>query len=461
MHTSFSDLGVPERLVTRLARQGITSPFPIQSATIPDALAGRDVCGRAPTGSGKTIAFGVAVVSAATGSLSRRPRALVLVPTRELAAQVQGELALLAGDNGRRTLAVYGGTGYGASRKALERGVDIVVACPGRLEDLLQQGVLSLADVQTVVVDEADRMADMGFLPAVRRLLDKTSSRRQVLLFSATIGREVETLVASYQHDPVRHDVVADESSVGAVAHVFWRAERSERVRLAARLVSQHGRAVVFCRTRRGADRVAKQLTQAGISAVAIHGDRTQAQRERALAAFSQGRAHALVATDVAARGIHVEDLPCVVHFDPPTDATDYLHRSGRTGRAGRDGTVVSFVTDADHATVRGMQRTLGLAQGFDAPDGPSTATVTTALSALQSSGVKDAPKGGGTTRSARSSQGAGAAHAAGRGGPRRSGGRGRAGASTPKQAGATGFAQPRRPSAPGRKGRPQYKRAG
>jgi superfamily II DNA/RNA helicase len=438
VNTSFSDLGVPARLVARLAQQGIVSPFPIQAATIPDALAGRDVCGRAPTGSGKTIAFGIAVVAAATGSVPRRPRALVLVPTRELASQVQGEIALLAGERGNRTIAIYGGTAYGASRRALDRGVDIVVACPGRLEDLMKQGALDLSDVRTVVLDEADRMADMGFLPAVRRLLDQTSPERQVLLFSATIGREVETIISRYQHDPARRDVVADESSVGAVAHLFWRAERSERIQLTARLVSQHGRAVVFCRTRRGVDRVARQLSQAGISAVAIHGDRTQAQRERALAAFTRGRAHALVATDVAARGIHVEDLPCVVHFDPPTDATDYLHRSGRTGRAGKTGTVVSLVTDEHHSTVRDMQRALGLTEGLDAPDGPSTATVTTSLSVDHGTGA------------IRRSEQQGA----------RKGGRGQSVRSGSNAKTARGPGQPRR-SEPGRRGsRTQYKRA-
>ena len=433
MSTSFSDLGVPARLEARLAQQGITSPFPIQAATIPDALAGRDVCGRAPTGSGKTIAFGVAVVAASAGSAPRRPRALVLVPTRELAAQVQGELTMLGGDQGKRTIAVYGGTAYGASRRALDRGVDVVVACPGRLEDLLAQGALSLRDVRTVVLDEADRMADMGFLPAVRRLLDQTSPERQVLLFSATIGREVESIIAQYQRDPVRHDVVADESSVGEVAHVFWRAERADRVPLTARLVTQHGKAVVFCRTRRGADRVARQLGAAGVSAVAIHGDRSQAQRERALSAFAHGRANALVATDVAARGIHVDDLPCVVHFDPPTDATDYLHRSGRTGRAGKTGTVVSLVTDEHRSTVRGMQRALGLSQGLDAPDGPSTATVTSTLSAGTASPPAPAARrptgarggrgsGNGRSGAARHTQGRGSPQA--RSGQRRKGGR-------------------------------------
>ena len=283
------------------------------------------------------------------------------------------------------------------------------------------------------MLDEADRMADMGFLPAVRRLLDQTAPDRQVLLFSATIGREVESIIATYQRDPVRHDVVADESSVGEVAHVFWRAERSERVDLTARLVTQHGKAVVFCRTRRGADRVARQLGAAGVSAVAIHGDRTQAQRERALAAFTNGRASALVATDVAARGIHVADLPCVVHFDPPTDATDYLHRSGRTGRAGKTGTVVSLVTQEHHTTVRGMQRALGLSQGLDAPDGPSTATVTTTLQARPP--AAPAPgRPGGARRNGRANSGSSGRGASrhtqvrgdgqARSGPRRKGGR-------------------------------------
>jgi superfamily II DNA/RNA helicase len=366
---TFNELGVPTRLVARLEQQGVVNPFPIQVATIPDALAGRDVCGKAPTGSGKTIAFAIAVLGAATGSLPRRPRALVLVPTRELAGQVQTEIARLAGGHGKRTIAVYGGTGYRTTRSALDRGVDIVVACPGRLEDLLAQGALSLGDVRAVVLDEADRMADMGFLPAVRRLLDQTSPERQVLLFSATFSKEVEAIVTRYQRHPVRHDVQPDASSVGEVTHVFWQAEHSDRVRLTARLVNQHGKAIIFCRTRRGADRVARQLGQTGVQAVAIHGDRTQAQRERALTAFAHGRADVLVATDVAARGIHVEDLPCVVHFDPPADATDYLHRSGRTGRAGNSGTVVSLVMSEQQATVRHIQRDLGLPQRVDNPD--------------------------------------------------------------------------------------------
>ena len=398
MPSSFSDLGVPARLVARLAQQGITSPFPIQEATVPDALAGRDVCGRAPTGSGKTIAFGLALAARAGSGTPRRPRALVLVPTRELAAQVRDEVAMLSGEGGRRVIAVYGGTGYGPSRRALDKGVDVVVACPGRLEDLLAQGALRLDDVRTVVLDEADRMVDMGFYPVVRRLLDQTAPDRQILLFSATIGKEVEAIIREYLRDPARHDVMGDESSVGEVAHLFWRASREQRVELTARLVKEHGRAVVFCRTKRGADRVARQLGAAGVRAVAIHGDRTQGQRQRALDAFADGKAHALVATDVAARGIHIEELPCVVHFDLPADPTDYVHRSGRTGRAGNAGTVVSLVTEEHHSTVRGLQRALGLNEGLDAPHGRDLVTVAGQLQVAAPAAPRVAGRPGGST---------------------------------------------------------------
>ncbi|MGO8875831.1 MAG: DEAD/DEAH box helicase [Acidimicrobiales bacterium] len=369
MTISFSDLGVSPELLARLHARGLTTPFPIQAAAIPDALAGRDVCGRAPTGSGKTLVFGLAIASRCSGAAPRRPLALVLVPTRELAAQVQREIAGLSAGGSRRVIAIYGGTGYSPTRQALAKGVDTVVACPGRLEDLLSQNMIDLSAVKTVVLDEADRMADMGFLPAVKRILDVTAPGRQVLLFSATLGPEIEALVRQYLRDPARHDVTPAEESHD-VSHLFWRAEREERVGLTARLVGEHGRALVFCRTRHGADRLAKQLKFAGVDAMAIHGDRTQAQRERALAAFSRGSTQALVATDVAARGIHVEDLPCVVHFDPPADATDYLHRSGRTGRAGKTGIVVSLVMGEHQKAVRSLQRSLGLEEKVHSPGG-------------------------------------------------------------------------------------------
>jgi superfamily II DNA/RNA helicase len=369
MPPTFADLGVPARLGDQLARRGITAPFPIQAATLPDALDGRDVCGRAPTGSGKTIAFGLAIAARVGPARPRRPRALVLVPTRELASQVAGEIQALLPPRSGRVATIYGGAGYGPQRKALERGAAVVVACPGRLEDLVAQGDVDLGDVDLVVLDEADQMADMGFLPAVRRLLDDTSPDRQTLLFSATLDGEVDAVVRRYQHDPARHDVTPpDDENAGTVDHAFWRAERSQRVALTAALVREHGRALVFCRTRRGADRVAKQLKDTGLRAVAIHGNRTQSQRERALAAFAGGKADALVATDVAARGIHVDHVACVVHFDVPDDPKDYVHRSGRTGRAGASGTVVSLVPDENRRAVRTLQRSLGFPQSLDAP---------------------------------------------------------------------------------------------
>jgi superfamily II DNA/RNA helicase len=351
-----------------LQKLGITSPLPIQSATIPAALSGKDICGKAPTGSGKTLAFGMPIVANMTQSRPRRPRALILVPTRELASQVHAVLASLLGRESQRIVSIFGGTGYRDQCRALHKGVNVVVACPGRLEDLIERGDVLLDDVTTVVLDEADRMSDMGFLPAVRRLLDQTSHNRQLMLFSATIGREVEAIIRSYQHDPVRVNIETAEEEKGDVTHHFWRVDRAERVAITAKLVSQHGQAFVFCRTKRGADRVVRQLQAQGVRAVPMHGDRTQGQRERALDSFAKGKADALVATDVVARGIHVDDLPCVVHFDPPADHTDYVHRSGRTGRAGRTGTVVSLVTDEQRKEVQGVQRALGMEQGLLTP---------------------------------------------------------------------------------------------
>ena len=372
---SFRDLGVPAPLVARLAARGITEPSPIQARALPDALAGHDICGRAPTGSGKTLAFGLAMAHRVKPGRPRRPRALVLVPTRELASQVQQELASLVKGGANEVVAVYGGIGYGAQRKALNKGAGIVVACPGRLEDLVSQRDVDLSDVDLVVVDEADRMSDMGFLPAVRRLLDRTSADRQTMLFSATLDNQVATLVRDYQRQPRRHDVV-EESAPADVTHLFWHADRPAKVRLTAELVDRHGSAIVFCRTRRGADRVTRQLVDAGVRAVAIHGSRSQPQRQRALSAFVQGHATALVATDVAARGIHVDAIGCVVHFDPPGDAKDYVHRSGRTARAGAVGTVVSLVATEEQPAVRALQRQLGLEPRLRSPDGTLRADV-------------------------------------------------------------------------------------
>jgi superfamily II DNA/RNA helicase/cold shock CspA family protein len=367
MSVSFADLGVPANLVERLRERGITEAFPIQEAALPDALAGRDVVGKAATGSGKTLAFGLPLMARLTKARPRKPVGLVLVPTRELAAQVQKELANLTDDRGRRVICIYGGTSYSVARKALNFGVDVVVACPGRLEDMLEQGALDLSSVATVVVDEADRMADMGFLPCVRRIVGATPLDRHVMLFSATMGPDVKSLVREFTHDAVIHDVVGEEAP-SDVDHFFWRVPRDQRPQFAADIAEEYERAIFFTRTKHGADRLARQLEERGVSAVPLHGDRSQAQRERALRSVKNGQVRVLVATDVAARGIHIDLMPVVVHYDPPAQATDYLHRSGRTGRAGATGAVISLVGEDVIGQVKRLQKALGINAAIDAP---------------------------------------------------------------------------------------------
>jgi superfamily II DNA/RNA helicase len=365
---TFADLGVPADIDDILKSSGIRQPFPIQAASIADGIAGHDICGRAPTGSGKTIAFGIPMVLRAQRAKHNRPTALVLVPTRELAAQVARDLHSIAAARSLRIATVYGGIGYEKQRAALRHGVEILVACPGRLEDLLEQRDLRLDDVTIAVVDEADRMADMGFLPSVKRILDKTNKRRQTLLYSATLDQDVDILIHRYQNKPKRFDATPKKETNGDVRHHFWHASREERVGLLIKLLASHPSALVFCRTRHGAERLAKQLSREGIHAAAIHGSRTQPQREKALAQFASGRVKVLVATDVAARGIHVDDVSCVVHFDPPATDKDYVHRSGRTGRAGSTGTVVTLVGRENQADVRLLQKTLRMPQRVDEP---------------------------------------------------------------------------------------------
>jgi superfamily II DNA/RNA helicase len=359
--THFDELGLPSSLVELLARGGINRPFPIQAAVIGDALAGRDICGRAPTGSGKTLAFGLPLLARVGRARPGRPRALVLAPTRELAEQICRALAPLARESQRWIAAIYGGVGMEQQRRQLRKGVDVLVACPGRLADLIRQGDVSLADVDIVVVDEADRMSDMGFLPEVRKLLDQTAPNRQTLLFSATLDGEVAVLTRDYQKHPVRHTVGNAEPNIVDARHHFWRVEPPERLKRLAEMASSAGRTVVFCKTRHGVDRVARQLNSLGVNAAAIHGGRNQRQRDRALADFTRGAVDVLVATDVAARGIHVDGIACVVHFDLPADAKTYLHRSGRTARAGARGSVVSFVSQDQVRNTMRMQRSLGL----------------------------------------------------------------------------------------------------
>ncbi len=367
MTTSFADLGLPADLVDVLARQRITTPFEIQIATIPDALAGRDVLGRAPTGSGKTLAFGLPLVVRLEQAKPRRPKALILSPTRELAEQIRAELEPLLRERGRTGVAVYGGVGFRDQTRALRNGVDLLVACPGRLIDLIEQGEVSLNEVNQVVIDEADRMADMGFLPPVRKLLDMTSPDRQTTLFSATLDRDVQVIVDAYQNDPVRHEFGPSRQTLDERAtHRFIKTQQNLKVSLAADVITSTGTTIVFCRTRHGVDRVARQLKNAGVKAGWIHGGRSQNQRDAALDAFVSGRVAALVATDVAARGIHVDDVAGVIHFDPPEDAKTYIHRSGRTARAGAGGVVVSFVNADQHKTTQKMQKELGLAHAIE-----------------------------------------------------------------------------------------------
>ena len=359
--TTFAQLGLPNDLVDVLRRRGITQPLPIQSACIMDAIAGRDVSGKAPTGSGKTLAFALPMAATLSRGTPKRPRGLVLAPTRELAAQIAAELAPLLKTRGLKVHSFYGGVGFGPQRNALRKAVDVAVACPGRLEDLMRSGDIVLSDVDMVVVDEADRMADMGFLPAVRRILDAASPRRQTLLFSATLDGDVDVLVRNYQRQPVRHEVATPEEEGGRVSHRFHSVAHADRVAVCAELVADQGSTIVFVRTKHGADRVANQLTRTGVVAQAIHGGRSQSQRDRTLAAFRADKVQALVATDVAARGIHVDDVSCVIHFDVPADAKDYLHRSGRTGRVGAEGSVIALVTPDQQAAAATLRRDLDL----------------------------------------------------------------------------------------------------
>jgi superfamily II DNA/RNA helicase len=367
MSLTFAQLGVPESICRVLETRGLTHPFEIQAATIADGLAGRDVCGRAPTGSGKTLAFGIPLMATVEQGRPHHPKGLVLAPTRELADQITTELRSIAGR--RRVAVAYGGVGYGNQVSAMKRGVDVLVACPGRLEDLIQQRVVNLKEVDRVVIDEADRMADMGFLPTVRRLLDQTQPGRQTVLFSATLDGAVGALTRDYQRDPVRHEVGDATPDITAADHVFWKVAGPDRIGLSADLVASSSPAIIFCRTRHGADRLTKQLSQHGVRAAALHGGRTQGQRTRALEDLTRGRVEALVATDVAARGIHVDGITTVIHYDPPADHTTYIHRSGRTARAGAGGLVVSLVQHHDVRDVRTMQRKVGLDVALSDPD--------------------------------------------------------------------------------------------
>jgi superfamily II DNA/RNA helicase len=362
--TSFGALGVPAPLVSVLTATGIDSPFPIQVDTLPDTLSGRDVLGRGKTGSGKTLAFSIPMVARLGGALAGgkrrpgRPLGLVLAPTRELATQISAAMQPLADAYGLKTTTIFGGVSQQRQVAALKAGVDVVVACPGRLEDLMKQGFVSLDAVEITVLDEADHMADLGFLPVVTRILDKTPQGGQRLLFSATLDNGVDKLVKRFLRNEVLHSVDEANSPVAAMTHHVFEVDGLDAKRdLVQTLASGTGRRILFMRTKHHAKKLAKQLTDAGIPSVDLHGNLSQVARDRNLAAFSAGDAKVLVATDVAARGVHVDNVELVIHVDPPTEHKAYLHRSGRTARAGSEGDVVTIVIPAQRKDVAQLMR--------------------------------------------------------------------------------------------------------
>ncbi|MGE2734123.1 DEAD/DEAH box helicase [Mycolicibacterium vaccae] len=361
---SFADLGVPAPLVAALTTGGIAAPFPIQIATLPDSLAGRDVLGRGKTGSGKTLAFALPLAAALSGRRRQasRPSGLVLAPTRELATQITATLEPLAQACGLRVTTIYGGVSQKRQVDALRAGVDIVVACPGRLEDLMGQKLVSLDSVAVTVLDEADHMADLGFLPGVTRILAATPGDGQRLLFSATLDNGVDKLVRRFLHDPVLHSVnEAAEAPVQMTHHVFHVGGVQQKTALVRTLASGTGRRILFMRTKHQARKLAKQLTEAGVPSVDLHGNLSQPARERNLAAFADGSARVLVATDIAARGVHVDNVELVVHVDPPMEHKAYLHRSGRTARAGSDGDVVTVVLPEQRRDTQQLLKRAGI----------------------------------------------------------------------------------------------------
>ena len=365
---SFLDLGIEPAIVYQLKKQGITEPFEVQEAAIPDTLLGKDICCRAPTGSGKTLAFGLPLIARCKPAEPGRPSALIVTPTRELAEQICNVLTPLAKEMHLKVLAVYGGTSYSKHRKALDKGVDIVVACPGRLIDLMEQGSISLENVEMAVLDEADRMADMGFIDPVCFILDNCDRNRQVILYSATLDREVSKLVKKYQDRPERIEVGPKEISMDSMKHHFWIIKKRKTI-ITTDIIERVGRTMIFCRTRRGVDRVARELRDERLRSTAIHGGLTQRQRDRAMDQFIYGDCIALVATDVAARGIDVDGVQCVIHWDPPENGKAYKHRSGRTARAGATGTVVSLLQKKDKGKYNRIQKEVGIRAQVGDPD--------------------------------------------------------------------------------------------
>lgn len=372
----FTKLGVPANLTEALAPRGITTPTPIQAATLPDSLAGRDVLGRGRTGSGKSYAFMLPTAARLTGgrkAAARRPRSLVLAPTRELALQLAESFEPLSAATGLSSTTIFGGVGQNPQVKALQRGVDVLVACPGRLLDLMGQGHADLSGVEIMIIDEADHMADMGFLPMVRRILNEVPASAQKMLFSATLDAGVGVLVKKYLDDPVVHEADSAVSPVSTMDHHVLTVDGDNRLRTLTNICAAQGQSIVFTRTKHGAKRVAKQLRQRGVAALELHGNLSQNARTRNLNAFHDGSATTLVATDIAARGIHVDDVALVVHADPPAEHKAYLHRSGRTARAGQAGTVITLASTELQSEVRQLMKAAKISPTVHA-DGSSEA---------------------------------------------------------------------------------------
>lgn len=360
---SFFDLGVNPSIVKTLSKSGINDPFPIQKATLPDAIGGKDVLGRGQTGSGKTLAFGLAVLTKLANRKAKphHPLAIILSPTRELAMQINDVIAPLAQSVQLNSRLIAGGMPYGNQIQALRQGVPILVATPGRLIDLMEQKHVSLSETEIVVLDEADQMADMGFLPAMKEILNACKPKGQRLLFSATLDRGVDGLVKKYLNNPVTHSVDSDKASVSTMEHHVLVIHPNDKELITAQIAAREGKTILFVRTQHGADKLAQKLAHAGVPVGALHGGKSQSVRTRTLAAFKSGVTPALVATDVAARGIHVDDVSLVVHVDPPQDPKDYLHRAGRTARAGESGVVVTLTTTRQQNTVRGLTDKAGV----------------------------------------------------------------------------------------------------
>jgi superfamily II DNA/RNA helicase len=357
MAATFAELGVDADLVEELDRQGITSPFPIQEMTMKDAIAGRDITGKAETGSGKTLAFGLPMIMHVTKGRPKRPQGLVLVPTRELAVQVTKALTPLLALRGLVAVSVYGGAPMGPQTDALDKGASIVIATPGRLLDLMERRALLPSDIKIVAIDEADQMADMGFMPQVRAIMSQIPEKRQTFLFSATLDHQVKELIDRYMQDPVNHEVESETETVDTMEHRFLKVHYMDKAKVVTELSHHNDRILAFTRTKAAADRLSKDLRDLGVQAAPIHGDLPQKKREQSLARFSDGDVTVLVATNVAARGLHIDGVDVVVHFDPPDDPKTYLHRSGRTARAGEDGLVVTLVEWDQVNEVLGIQR--------------------------------------------------------------------------------------------------------